>query len=352
MMTTAAQQKLRVSREGISLLEVIISIGVISIGLLGVLSVLPLAGRRVVQGSIEDGKSMQGQAWTDEFQTRGYADPNSWVTSAGAALPPGGTPTPVLIDPHHVAVRRALGTPVDFPFTDRDNDISTNEAPFSIPRISVRNSLTGPPLDLMAANLIFTSQNDLVFSQPADTKLPPVQEMYDAVISNRRMSAGHFSWMAMIVPLDSSGKDWRLSVVVFHDRDPDMSLDASPANDDGLKTLSNERVATVSNFMGNAGIGGGPMEIRSTDKASVKVKKGDWVLLSSGGAPTSFHQWYRVADTDPDPVNTAGVFTREVLLEGADWPSPGIGTTSMTMVKGVVGVYESTFRLETNSLFH
>ncbi|HTN74191.1 MAG TPA: prepilin-type N-terminal cleavage/methylation domain-containing protein, partial [Pirellulaceae bacterium] len=72
-----------VSRRGITLLEVLISIGVTAIGILGVMSLIPLAGSQARKGQIAERSIVIGLAGVGEMQTRGMLNPNNWIDNAG-----------------------------------------------------------------------------------------------------------------------------------------------------------------------------------------------------------------------------------------------------------------------------
>ena len=73
---------------GVTLMEVLISIFVVSIGLLGVAALIPLAGHQTEQGSRNDRKANVGRRSFREFMVRGYNDPGNsvdfhWVANTG-----------------------------------------------------------------------------------------------------------------------------------------------------------------------------------------------------------------------------------------------------------------------------
>ncbi|MBM4004332.1 MAG: prepilin-type N-terminal cleavage/methylation domain-containing protein [Planctomycetes bacterium] len=74
-------------RAGLSLMEVLISIAVIAIGLLGVAVLLPVAGKAARDGITYDNATRVGQNMLREFQLRGFAQPDAWY-SADNTVPP------------------------------------------------------------------------------------------------------------------------------------------------------------------------------------------------------------------------------------------------------------------------
>src|SRR5690606_7824428 len=65
-------------RQGIGLLEVLISIGVVALGLLGVIALIPLAQHRAIQGAVNDRAALVGRRAFREFRIRGMDRPRTW----------------------------------------------------------------------------------------------------------------------------------------------------------------------------------------------------------------------------------------------------------------------------------
>lgn len=68
-----------VARRGISLLEVLISAFVLSVGMLGLLSLVPLGGYRMGQVNQFDRAAATGRHAFREFKTRDMLEPNKWM---------------------------------------------------------------------------------------------------------------------------------------------------------------------------------------------------------------------------------------------------------------------------------
>ncbi|HZZ28319.1 MAG TPA: hypothetical protein VFE46_09995 [Pirellulales bacterium] len=69
---------------GISLMEVLISIGIMAVGLLSIASLIPVGGVQANRANIEERKATLGQNAYREFQIRGMANPQNWVRFTGA----------------------------------------------------------------------------------------------------------------------------------------------------------------------------------------------------------------------------------------------------------------------------
>jgi len=336
-------------KRGVSLLEVLIAVGVVTIGLFGVLAVIPLAGRQTALGRIDDTKAVHGLSWVEQFHTRGMARADAyWVNPNGSrAFAVGAAPRPVLIDPQFLALNP---TATRFPYSSgnallqMDRITLSKRARHPVNDAAITNM---PVLDFPGASVIFQGGDDLSIVEPDDVADPPVQQFTAA---NTRQSDGRFSWMAMVTPIRGANSDaFRLSVIVVHNRD--FSIGAAPANDkDRAEDLVSERTANVAARADllSAGYRGGAVRITGSNKANVKVARNDWVMLSATSSTGPIYQWYKVTDVDTVPINTAGTWTREIMLQGPDWPlnETSLETPEVTIVTGVVGVYEKTIRLE------
>ena len=322
-----------VRRRGLSLVEVLMSIFVIAIGLLGVAALLPLAHYEASQGTIEDRIGFVGRRFWRDFLVRGWDRPDNWLSSNGAAMTvvPGQA---YCIDPRFVARNSATGSL--FP--------STGTA-IAMPRISLRSAPDGPLMGMFQADELFTSRDDLFFIQSEDKDLRPIQKFTTG--NAKRESDGHFSWMATVVPaidIEPDATDsffpaltdqYVFSLVLFHQRDSTMT----PGN------LLNERDVVIT-FHG--GWGGGDATL--TSSSPIDVRSGNWLLAAQtvpGAVPIYVFKWYRVIRADD--ANDGDATTRDVTLAGPDWEFPG--STQATIVDGVVAIFEKTIQLENFSLW-
>jgi Tfp pilus assembly protein PilV len=77
-------------RRGITILEVLISIGILSVGLASVLALLPAGGSQARKAMVEDRRTALGENALADFEARGFLNPVNW---SGSSSPP------VMIDP-------------------------------------------------------------------------------------------------------------------------------------------------------------------------------------------------------------------------------------------------------------
>ena len=161
-------------RAGISLLEIMISIGIVGIGLIGVAALIPLAHYKAAQGVQEDRKTLFGKRAFREFHVRGMDRPGS----IGSPLwfwdrPDGQQPFDVqgrlvrqvyCLDPAMVAAAREQGKSLyTFP--------SGLQCPWTVPRLTLLHSpleMSGvqpPMMTLAQAEEVFTLRDDLALQR-------------------------------------------------------------------------------------------------------------------------------------------------------------------------------------------
>ncbi len=390
----------RVAAHGVTLIEVLFSMGIISVGLLGVLLIVPLAGLRTARGTIADGADRMGRNAIREFDVREMRQPNVWTRlntlvnpqtyvqyPAAATVanpnPPPGHPLissrSFCIDPLFIATYRenaiAAGTnvPVEtefFPYYAMTN-VNTETR---MQRVSLRNFPSGPDgMSVDQAYDVFSSGDDLVFDLPDDLSALPIQNFSSNV--TKRQSEGQFSWIATLTPKQDTLIDgstlaqntdlYLLSIVVFHRRDTSMTMQNGDPLEEGP---DNERLVEVASFDG-AGYAGGDVLLRTISRTTpingtaqhyaqdLEVREGQWVMLSAkvttAAYPLHFFRWYRVVSADGG-IDGNGPYTRNVTLQGPDWnviaATPNT-LTQCTLLNNVVAVYEKTIRLETSSLW-
>ncbi len=338
-------------RRGITILEVLVSIGLIAIGLFGVFALLPVASFQAQQGLTEDNKTAYGHAAFNAFDIRGMRNTALWTNVSGSAVFAPNAWQSFCIDPRFVAANAGTAGHDVFPYV--------TGAPIRMQRITLRAAPRGGPMSKPLADYIFQTTDDLSFIRQPNV-VSPRQEMTST--GQKRQSSGDISWMATVVPKFEMGRPplpgtvpqsdlYTLSVVVMFQRDAALSMNASTATQ-----IANERIAQVM-FLGG-GVGGGDVQLVGAAPTDVAVRAGDWLMLSQEvpvvdfdpmGRPVNVtravHKWYRVIAGDITP----GSNTREVTLQGPDW-NPALPTQA-TIVTGAVAVYEKTIRLESSSLW-
>ena len=178
------------TRAGITLMEVLISIGILAVGLTAVITIIPAAGSQAQKALTESNKANVGLAAIDDAITRGI-------------LSPPGAP-PFVVDP-------------------------VGNAPFAGLALESLSGLSPG----IAADEVFRSQDDVVYTLDNSGQEDPPQPLFytdDA----KRLSEGIYSWLATLVP--QGGENYLLSVVSFHRREataPVAYLVGEDANGNG-----------------------------------------------------------------------------------------------------------------------
>ena len=310
----------RRTRRGVSLLEVLFSMGVLMIGLLGVATLIPVGRFAVVEAGKADRSGACGHAAMREIKIRRMLDPSLWSDSKGKQVTPAGS---FAIDPMGVAKERSdkLG-PID------------------------RITLQGLAGNLALAESIFTWRDELKFVFPEDWEPPPEDDSdrprAKLATSGSPDFEGNYSWLVTVTPaaaeayLPVTEKTlYSVSVAVCFKRD--FSTDG-------------ERTAVVAEFYGG-GWGGGSLLLDEV----IEVKRNEWIMLCGAASGRTVCKWYRVVSVgellvnsqgNPDPGGSA---VTVLSLAGPDW-DPTVAATAV-VIDHVVGVYASTIELDNNLLW-
>ena len=428
---------------GITIIEVLFSVGIIVTGLLGVASLIVIAGAYMTQGLEADAMSNAGLNAIAEFDTRKMRRPdsllwhnpstNSFTSVLSSNLYGPGVdnrwgvaandddkngipdnideagygddePSPSFcIDPFFIAQQVVDGNTNfyeanRFPGIQADSNNPNGIAPWQMRRVTLINpsgiaNIRYPAgaqniLNLFQSREIFSIKDDLAFNTPAAaTELPQQSWITDQATANavsprqtngidddhdgvtdeldeanvKRLNAAETSWMATLTPNRNRRNiaarqyeptdQYLLSIVVFNNRFINYTDDnAAPEK---------ERLLNIT-FL-NRGFGGGEVRFSHTNPAALELRHGDWVMLSANSNIGSCFRWYRISyiedetRTDIDGSGTVTGHYRDATLKGSDWNRPewhnGTYTTHVTFIPGVIGVFEKTIRMESNSLY-
>ena len=307
----------KLHRSGISLMEVLISVFILSIGLLGLAALIPVGRFALVQTAKSDRAGACGRAGLRDVKVRRMLDFNYWdmQPQPGQAF---------AIDP----LGRANGLP--------------NMLCGLMPRLNL--TWTGNR-DL--AEFYFKWQDDKVFNVPNDPALRTrAQYTHDNAPMDENPSNGtpaingHYSWFCTVVPAASEAQLqaidktlFTVSVAVCHRRNYDMN----PPN--------NERPAEVlvpATFVGSMPVypGGGSLMFNGI----YPVKENEWILLyapAAGSVPMQCN-WYRVVGVGVSD-NPAGGNSTYLTVAGPDWYG---STAQAVIIDSVIGVYTETVELD------
>ncbi|GIW91176.1 MAG: hypothetical protein KatS3mg109_1608 [Pirellulaceae bacterium] len=395
----------RLRTRGVTLLEVLISMGIAFIGLLGVAAMLPVAIYYLNRGVVADNAAVFGRSAVSEFKARQMSRANMWAvwnpnTNAFVAFraepaetqplnfvsPLVGQAASFCIDGLMLArcVRDGNVPPSFFPAVPFGVDetrmarVTLRTQPGASPIIPPGNPNPLFTIPYLTADEIFFLTDQLSFTRPKDRTLPPVPDIsLDAnSFPEKRQFDPNLSWFATLSPIvgPSGGNPlsdmYTLSIVVVEARDmrSDMSLNNSDEPVERVVDVYFHRAPGAAVPTGDWA--GGSVVLVSRPNRSEKdleVRPGHWVMLSGRFAPggASVFRWYRVVSADRDtsvltaadvallypPTASVGGPYREVALQGLDWNPNAVVRTQATIISGVVAVLEKTVRIESSSLW-
>ncbi len=356
-------------RRAVTLIEVIFSIGVVLVGLLGLLSILPLAGQRAQDSiSLSVGPAVGIQV-ISQLESRRYLG-NGQLRRVPALAPPvppvlnNLTATPVspatavepfCIDPMFAASTVAPASVVNngytgamFPYYKDDHNPFVDPSngairsggglwPTTQPRLTrvgiTRKNNTTVFLNVSQALAIAENRDDLFVTRAKDKTLnatfkdgdlqaiptpttppttppqPPAGLEYGVRIPN-----GEFTWFATVNPFPGNVYA-SVSVVVLRKRIRNFSTPTAttpPGNPEGNGV--GERLAYVTFASGFSGGAGGLVHLVANANTVSKIRSDDWIMLSrkTGGGDV-FHRWYRVV-----AVNGKAQLFTTIGTNGAD----------------------------------
>jgi len=353
------------SRAGLSLLEVLFSIGVALIGLLGVAALLPLAVYYMGRGSVADNAAIFGRSAVSAFKSRQMHRNTMWAVwnpganafvtflASPAAIDPLLFPSPLVgvgpsfcIDPLYLSrsVRDGNPPPSLFPAVPVSSTVEPRMA-----RVTLRSAPGGPPLPAIVAEEWFMLTDQHVYKrQPDRTSLPE-----PFISSGKRQYDPNLSWFATLTPIVSPAGGFNdsdlylLSIVVVESRDLRTDIN------ENLTDRPIERVVDVLFPTGDWAGGSVVLVTRpNRPESDVEVRPGDWLMLggrlNNAGSPgPAVFRWYRVLSADRDSTGPS----REVVLHGTDWNPNAVLQTQATILSGVTAVLEKIVRIETSSLW-
>jgi type II secretory pathway pseudopilin PulG len=354
------------ARRGITLLEVLVSIGVLSIGMLGAATMLPLAKYYSAEASKYDRASTLGAQAYHDMQIRGYLSPKKWIDPAGSFNFTNASV--VMVDP--LAMTYASETyastaatvslaPVFFPALPTNNpnppvptapivfrtnvDI-TNNWPDAAPLPKSANGGVAMPFSM--ADRIFRSNDDLVFDVPSRSDRRP--QTPTGWLSPDY--SGDYSWLVTVshpaVDLFNAPNMQRLecSLVVFYKRDVNLNPSDWPGPPTNKKPPPERMVYAdflqqpangVPFFSGGTvrlrtiGTGTPPMttQVQAQTNWLDGLKPNTYVMLSamfnsatgSGLPPFPRVGWYRIISVDEGAQVVGNSASRIITLDGDDW---------------------------------
>jgi hypothetical protein len=332
----------------LSLIEVLISMFVMTIGLLGLAALIPVGQAMMSRGAIDEQKAIVGRQVLRDLKIQGMfkpplgiprsaqTPPNQWVCANPRLDSEQGDA--FCFDP--LAIARHGAAAGVFPAG------RVNGQPWMQRVWPLKLAAAAPAMQQLLAERLCMSDDDLVFERPADGDRMAIPFRSDSTLA--RTFDGNFTWFATAVrDMQAADQDtFTVSVAVAHKR-------ALGARGMIADLQAAERVLPISNAA-NLRLGG-DIELTSDLDLSGSLKPGRWLMLcaSPNNAEKSrgLFRWYRIRS-----ANQQGTLWR-LSLAGPQWPWPTPPTTNAVPVfaivpEGVVGVYERTMRIERPSFFN
>ena len=310
---------------GISLMEVLISIGILSIGLLGVAALIPIGKLAMIETNKSDRTGACGRAALRDVRVRRMLDSANWCN---IPIP---IPSVLALDPLYYAANTTI----------RDTNLAPNlggaaTAPViqrftfvPLMLLTADNTAAAVQAKQLVADQIFVAQDELVFVLPKDMSPP---QTGDRPVSVAGQNTGAFSWFLTVAPQNVGGTltgAYTVSAVVCHRR----VLTQTGTQPDGERVVS---LVTCDNGTSYGGVG--VHVANDVISGTPPLKNNEWVLLCSTAANGQC-TWYRVVHAGYDTNST----TSYINLVGPDWY--GGTAANIVIVGGVTGVYTTTVQL-------
>lgn len=271
-------------RQGITLLEVLISLGILSVGLASVVALVPAGGDQAKKSIIDDRRGALGPNALADCVNRGLLNPSKWSPTLA-----NGTNYRLVFDP-----------------------VSTGAlAPAGLTPITLTGFTAGP-----LAEEIIRAQDDLAYKLPDDEDAPALPLFFPG--PSKRLTEGTFSWLATLVPLTPTSPTHRLTVITIHRRGETLT--------GGVSGVSGQYITFT------------PSTSFQSEDVARFFSPGAAVLVTDG---STVHEWRKVVMATPD-VSTGFVSQVELTLDR----DPPASTTTLHAIEGANGMYEKAVRLE------
>ena len=353
-----------VNRRGVTLLEVLISMGILLVGLLGAASLFPVGSYFMQRGDIADrGSQIAQQAFAD-LVTRGI-DPDEWqVWDNGAYRPMGQSMRAwmtkyrqsvgnfsigdfqtalnqaggfaYLVDPIGIAAGTQAGldpqalsiapfnadlewlNPPDLPGIDAsatriNNSWSMFGSNFPVRRLTTSSASMGSLPNALLAEQRFASRDDLSYATQ-DVDLPTHQRVRGfgsqggnpPQVGWTRDHAGHFSWLVSIAPSQSKAREALATDPTAYTYDVTVVVfyRRTPSTMYQTERLVGGQVIAT-------GTGGGEILLTQLNDGVAgspdeELRQGQWVMVcgphpsATPEEPLFFTQWYKVLAIDEE----------------------------------------------------
>lgn len=367
----------RSTRFGMTLVEIMAAILVLSIGLVGVISAIPFGGLRLSQMQEADNSSALGRNAARTMKANGWANPANWWFENGFENPNSVLPNgnlnltfPFFVDP----ISKSVSPPEFFATTPNGgfDSFFTRVAPtVSHPTF---NRMAIQPRHIERA---FYLQDDIIYGYASDedeTFYRPRVETTDGLLGDvgdpnaTQPFSGRYTWLATVSPKNASGdfydcpKDALAAadydVVVFENRVPgDEKAFAARLEGSGY-----QGGAVTLDLTGGVDATNGALDALDVERLIEQLETTRYILLTgredipTNGNFRAFARWYKIANYGVVDTDASGFPTElRLTLVGPNTPkcwtptfdaagnkvADGLPVTA-TIFPGAIGVYSGT----------
>ncbi|MBQ7109770.1 MAG: prepilin-type N-terminal cleavage/methylation domain-containing protein [Thermoguttaceae bacterium] len=369
----------RSTRFGMTLVEIMAAILVLSIGLVGVLSAIPFGGLRMAQMQEADNSSALGRNAARVMKSNGWANPANWryengFTNENSVKANGNLNLtfPFFVDP----ISKSVDPPEFFATTPVGgfDSFFTRVAP-------VQNRVVPgagrPAINAAQIERAFYLQDDIIYGYASDedeTFYRPRVETTDGLLGDvgdpnaTQPFSGRYTWLATVSPKNSSGDFTDCSkdalsaadydVVVFENRVPgDEKAFAALLEGSGY-----QGGAVTLDLTGGVDATNGALDALDVERLIEQLETTRYILLTgredipTNGNFRAFARWYKIANYGVVATDATGVpATLRLTLVGPNTPkcwtptfdaagnkvADGLPVTA-TIFPGAIGVYSGT----------
>lgn len=367
----------RSTRFGMTLIEIMAAILVLSIGLVGVISAIPFGGLRMAQMQEADNSSALGRNAARVMKSNGWANPANWWYENGFENPNSVLPNgnlnltfPFFVDP----ISKSVSPPEFFATTPTGgfDSFFTRVAP----------TVSHPTFDRVAIQprhieRAFYLQDDLVYGYATaedETLCRPRVETTDGLLGDvgdpnaTQPFGGRYTWLATVAPRNTSGdfydcpKDALAAadydVVVFENRVPgDEKAFAARLEGSGY-----QGGAVTLDLTGGRDVDNNGLDALDVERLLEQLETTRYILLTgredipTNGNFRAFARWYKIANYGVVATDASGFPTAlRLTLVGPNTPkcwtptfdaagnkvADGLPVTA-TIFPGAIGVYSGT----------
>lgn len=319
---------------GITLLEVLIAMGILTIGLSSVALLIPAGRSQAVKASMYDRSSTLAANAAADLINRGFLRTEELIPNPSLA-----NSRILIFDPLHDELLSGVWGPAAS-FVSLRDDAATSAV--STTQLAVTPRAGGTGISPVAADILFRSEDDPIFGVPENDPDAPPQPGWStdtaAGGNGRRAFDGTFSYLATLEtgelnpPFWLSGRQATLTVVVFHRRDPSTAPFAlEPV--DGLWVDPDPT--------------GTPVVLPDGDTIRDVVAPGSMLLWANHHTTPTQFRWFR-ALLVMDHTTAADGVRMGLSCEGTD-PTGTTGNERLYVLPGAVAGWQMPVALEGSS---